>query len=159
MKMSKPTKSNEQYKILRMISRNEQFERNGGGQFVAINRVFKNKSKYNRNDKKKELRNDLNSFCFLLLQYVVNIGLRVLHTHHRTFPIFYHTYCLSSDNIQNVPSQIKRNCYCLLLVRKSQGHQCLEGVDSPLSVCLFYRFSPKAVILWIRTARGLAVTL
>jgi predicted site-specific integrase-resolvase len=62
MKKSKPTKSNEQYKILRMLSRDEQFERNGGGQFVAVNRAFKNKVKYNRKDKKKELRNDLNSF-------------------------------------------------------------------------------------------------
>ena len=64
MKNSKLTKSNEPHKILRMISRNEQFERNGGGQFVAMNRVYKDKSKYNRNDKKKELRNDLNSFLF-----------------------------------------------------------------------------------------------
>lgn len=46
MKMSKPTKSTEQYKILRMLSRN------GGGQFVSMNRVYKDKSKYNRNDKK-----------------------------------------------------------------------------------------------------------
>ena len=67
MKMSKPTKSTEQYKILRMLSRNEQIERNGGGQFVSMNRVYKDKSKYNRNDKKKELRNNLNSY-FLYLQ-------------------------------------------------------------------------------------------
>ena len=67
MKMSKPTKSTEQYKILRMLSRNEQIERNGGGQFVSMNRVYKDKSKYNRNDKKKELRNNLNSYCFLLI--------------------------------------------------------------------------------------------
>ena len=59
------TKSNQIHKILRMISRDEQFERNGGGQFVAINRVYKDKSKYNRNDNKKELRNDLNSFLFI----------------------------------------------------------------------------------------------
>jgi hypothetical protein len=65
MKKSKPTKSTEQYKILRMISRDEQFERNGGGQFVAMNRVYKDKSKYNRNDNKKELRRDLNSFLFI----------------------------------------------------------------------------------------------
>lgn len=67
MKMSKPTKSTEQYKILRMLSRNEQFERNGGGQFVSMNRVYKDKSKYNRNDKKKELRSNLNSYFFLLI--------------------------------------------------------------------------------------------
>ncbi len=65
--MSKPTKSTEQYKILRMLSRNDQFERNGGGQFVSMNRVYKDKSKYNRNDKKKELRNNLNSYFFNFL--------------------------------------------------------------------------------------------
>ena len=63
--MSKPTKSTEQYKILRMLSRNEQFERNGGGQFVSMNCVYKDRSKYNRNDKKKELRNNLNSYFFI----------------------------------------------------------------------------------------------
>ena len=66
MKMSKPTKSTEQYKILRMLSRNEQIERNGGGQFVSMNRVYKDKSKYNRNDKKKELRDNLNSYFFFI---------------------------------------------------------------------------------------------
>jgi hypothetical protein len=64
MKKSKPTKSTEQYKILRMISRDEQFIRNGGGQFVSMNRAYKNKVKYNRNDKKKELRGDLSSYFF-----------------------------------------------------------------------------------------------
>lgn len=67
--MSKPTKSTEQYKILRMLSRNEQFERNGGGQFVSMNRVYKDKSKYNRNDKKKELRNNLNSYFFIYARF------------------------------------------------------------------------------------------
>jgi hypothetical protein len=47
-----------------MISRDEQIERNGGGQFVSMNRVYKDKSKYNRNDNKKEFRNDLNSIFF-----------------------------------------------------------------------------------------------
>ena len=59
------TKSNQQNKILRMIARDEQFERNGGGQFVAMNRVYKDKSKYNRKDKKKELRNFLSSYFFI----------------------------------------------------------------------------------------------
>ena len=67
--MSKPTKSTEQYKILRMLSRNEQFERNGGGQFVSMNRAYKDKSKYNRNDKKKELRNNLNSYFFIYARF------------------------------------------------------------------------------------------
>lgn len=62
MKKSKLTKSNEPHKILRMISRNEQFERNGGGQFVAVNRVYKDKSKYNRKDSKREFRSNLDSF-------------------------------------------------------------------------------------------------
>ena len=48
MKKSKRTKSNDPAKILKMISRDEQFERNGGGQWVAMNRVFKDKSKYDR---------------------------------------------------------------------------------------------------------------
>ena len=68
MKKSKQTKSTEQYKILRMISRDEQFERNGGGQFVAMNRVYKDKSKYNRTENKKELRKNLNSFLFNVCQ-------------------------------------------------------------------------------------------
>ena len=61
MKKSKLTKSTEQYKILRMISRDEQFERNGGGQFVSMNRVYKDKSKYNRNDSKKKKKKNLDS--------------------------------------------------------------------------------------------------
>jgi len=66
MKKSKPTKSNEQYKILRMIARDEELERNQG-KWVAMNRIFRDKSKYNRKDKKKELRKDLSSYFFLPL--------------------------------------------------------------------------------------------
>lgn len=66
MKKSKLTKSNDPVKILRMISRNEQIERNGGGQFVAVNRVWKDKSKYDRKAYKKGLRNELNPFLFLI---------------------------------------------------------------------------------------------
>ena len=55
-------KGNDPKKILRWISRNEQFERNGGGQFVSVNRTYKDKSKYDRKDKKKELRKDLSSY-------------------------------------------------------------------------------------------------
>lgn len=64
MKKSKTPKSNSPVKILRMISRDEAFERNGGGQFVAMNRVYKDKKKYNRKDKKNELRKDLSSFFY-----------------------------------------------------------------------------------------------
>ena len=64
MKKSKQTKSNEQFKILRMIARDLELERNDG-KFVSITRPFKNKKKYNRNDKKRELRKDLGSlYCF-----------------------------------------------------------------------------------------------
>ena len=65
MKKSKLTKSNNPVKILRMIARNDQMERNGGGQFVAVNRVWKDKKKYDRKAYKKGLRRELNPFlCF-----------------------------------------------------------------------------------------------
>ena len=72
MKKSKLTKSTEQYKILRMISRDEQFERNGGGQFVSMNRVYKDKSKYNRNDSKREFRKNLDSHFFFYFILIFN---------------------------------------------------------------------------------------
>jgi hypothetical protein len=50
-------KSNDPVKILRMLSREEAFERNGGGHFVAMNRVYKDKSKYDRKQNKREARN------------------------------------------------------------------------------------------------------
>ena len=66
MKKSKQTKSNEQFKILRMISRDFELERNDG-KFVSVTRTFKNKKKYNRNDKKRELRKNLGSlYCFII---------------------------------------------------------------------------------------------
>ena len=66
MKKSKQTKSNEQFKILRMIARDLELERNDG-KFVSITRPFKNKKKYNRNDKKRELRKNLGSlYCFII---------------------------------------------------------------------------------------------
>ena len=66
MKKSKQTKSNEQFKILRMISRDLELERNDG-KYVPVTRPFKNKKKYNRNDKKRELRKDLGSlYCFII---------------------------------------------------------------------------------------------
>ena len=60
MKKSKPTKSNDQYKILRMIARDEELERNDG-KWVAMNRVYKDKKKY---DRKRDKRVDLDSFSF-----------------------------------------------------------------------------------------------
>lgn len=51
-----------------MLSRDEELERNQG-KWIAMNRVFKNKVKYNRKDKNKELRKELSSFLlFRILQ-------------------------------------------------------------------------------------------
>ena len=63
MKLSKPTKSHDQHKVLRMIARNEQLEQYDG-KWVAMNRKYKDRSKYNRKDAKRELRRDLRgSYC------------------------------------------------------------------------------------------------
>ena len=57
------TKSNEPHKILRMLSREDEMERNDG-KWVAMNKVFKDKKKYDRKENKKDLRNELKSFNF-----------------------------------------------------------------------------------------------
>ena len=63
MRLSQPTKSHDQHKVLRMIARNEQLERYDG-KWVAMNRKYKDRSKYNRKDAKRELRRDLRgSYC------------------------------------------------------------------------------------------------
>ena len=65
MKYCKTTKTNEPHKILRMLSREEEMERNDG-KWVCMNKTFKDKKKYDRKEKKKDLRNELKSFdCFL----------------------------------------------------------------------------------------------
>ena len=75
MKKSKQTKSNEQFKILRMISRDFELERNDG-KFVSVTRHFKNKKKYNRNDKKRELRKDLGSlYCFIAKYLYISVSM------------------------------------------------------------------------------------
>ena len=75
MKKSKQTKSNEQFKILRMISRDFELERNDG-KFVYVTRPFKNKKKYNRNDKKRELRKDLGSlYCFIAKYLYISVSM------------------------------------------------------------------------------------
>lgn len=49
-----------------MISRDFELERNDG-KFVSVTKPFKNKKKYNRNDKKRELRKYLGSlYCFII---------------------------------------------------------------------------------------------
>ena len=57
------TKSNEPHKILRMLSREEELERNDG-KWIAVNKTFKDKKKYDRKENKKDLRNELKSFNF-----------------------------------------------------------------------------------------------
>ena len=71
MKKSKIPKSNDPVKILRMISREDEFERNGGGQWVAKNRVWKDKTKYDRKKQKKSLR-DISQTLFFLVSIKVN---------------------------------------------------------------------------------------
>ena len=74
MKLSKPTKSNSQHKVLRMIARNEQLER-FDGKFVAMNRKYKDHSKYNRKEAKRELRRDLRgSYCIGMSVVCFNIN-------------------------------------------------------------------------------------
>ena len=74
MKKSKLTKSNDPIKILRMISRDLELERNDG-KFVSIDKSFKNKKKYNRTDKKRELRKDLNSlFNYIHVSFFEALG-------------------------------------------------------------------------------------
>ena len=65
MKYCKMTKSNEPHKILRMLSREEEMERNDG-KWIAVNKTFKDKMKYDRKENKKDVRNELKSFNFFL---------------------------------------------------------------------------------------------
>jgi hypothetical protein len=58
------TKPISQEKLLKMISREIEFERNGGGQFVSKSKAFKNKKKYNRKDEKARFNKHLET-CFL----------------------------------------------------------------------------------------------
>ena len=62
MKKSKLTKSNDPAKILKMVSRDLELERNDG-KWVAIDRPWKNKKKY---DRKRDRKIDLDSFSFAL---------------------------------------------------------------------------------------------
>ena len=58
-KLKKPDKQQDQLHALRVFGRAEQFERNGGGQWVAVDRPHKNKRKYDRKRIKKEDRKNL----------------------------------------------------------------------------------------------------
>ena len=94
MKKSKRTKSNDPAKILRMISRDEELERNDG-KWVAMNRVFKDKKKYDRKKMKKDLRDDLGSLLFYENQRekLISPFLHYLKTIH-SFTIFRQQYRL-----------------------------------------------------------------
>ena len=48
-----------------MIAREEEMERNNG-KWIAMNRVFKNKKKYDRKQNKKDLGNSLKSLYFFI---------------------------------------------------------------------------------------------
>lgn len=73
-KYSKNPKGTSPVKILRMLSREEQFERNGGGQFVQMNKVYKDKSKYDRKQKKKGMRDIMNSLPSLSSFYCISMS-------------------------------------------------------------------------------------
>ena len=59
MKKSKRTKSNAMDKIIKMVARDEQMERNGGGQWVATHRVHKSKKQYSRRRFKQETKREV----------------------------------------------------------------------------------------------------
>ena len=61
--------SNDVVKALNKANREIAFERNGGGQFVAQTKIYKNKKKYNRKRDKK-IQIDL-SFLFLYDIYMI----------------------------------------------------------------------------------------
>lgn len=56
-------------KAFKKANRELQFERNGGGQFVSVNRPHKNKKKYDRKRDKKNFDFDLSLFFYLLVSY------------------------------------------------------------------------------------------
>lgn len=70
MKKSKLTKSNDMTKIIKMFARDDQFERNGGGQFVSMNRPHKKQEEIRQKTKQKRAvqRNGQ-----LLLYYIICI--------------------------------------------------------------------------------------
>ena len=54
----KTSHSQDMAKAIRIASRKSQFERNGGGQFVSVNKIHKNKKKYDRKKNKKAVLDD-----------------------------------------------------------------------------------------------------
>lgn len=60
-KKTKPLISDDVIKAIHKGGRELQRELNGGLQFVATHKVFKNKKKYNRKDNKKRLSKEIDS--------------------------------------------------------------------------------------------------
>lgn len=69
-KIKKPSKEEDQILALHIVGRNDQFERNGGGQWVAVNRPHKNKKKYDRKQIKREDKNIFPSFLVLSVIFI-----------------------------------------------------------------------------------------
>lgn len=67
--MRRKRNSNDVVKALKKANREIAFERNGGGQFVAQTKVYRNKKKYDRKRDKK-IQIDL-SFLFLMYIYMI----------------------------------------------------------------------------------------
>lgn len=61
LKFSKLTKSNDQGKILKMLSREEELSRSQG-KWTRTTSIHKNKKKYDRKQNKKSLRNQLRDY-------------------------------------------------------------------------------------------------
>ena len=87
MKYSKNPKDDS--KIIKALSREDELIRNDG-KWVAITRAFKNKKKYNRKDKKRELRKDLGSYFFTDIALSATRPISSLPTcsRQRVLPIF-----------------------------------------------------------------------
>lgn len=66
MKLSKPTKSNDQSVIIKMISRDDELERNHG-KFVPKNVAYVNRKKYHRHLQKNALRRELSGHFHSIL--------------------------------------------------------------------------------------------
>lgn len=66
LKFSKLTKSNDQGKILKMLSREEELSRNQG-KWTRTTSIHKNKKKYDRKQNKKSLRNQLRDYFFYIV--------------------------------------------------------------------------------------------
>lgn len=71
-KKKKPDKQSDQILALHIAGRQDQFERNGGGQWVSVNRPHKNKKKYDRKQIRKEDRNNLPYFFIIKVIFINN---------------------------------------------------------------------------------------